>query len=312
MWQRICPKKPDELMQKTAENQLDLLLTDSDQFSRYRYAYPKLRIAFKLPEKTHLAWGILDQKDDSLYLAASNFLQRPRTQRLIERLKDQYHWRMDYPFNYVDIKLFRKAVKTHLPKYLADFQTAGKKHGIDWRLLAAIGYQESHWKRSAKSPTGVRGIMMLTQPTAKEVGVKNRLNPRESIKGGSVYYAHLLSKVPKGISNPNRTLLALAAYNVGLGHVKDAMTIAYELNLPWNSWAHLKMALPLLQQKKWYKNKYVKYGFARGTEAVNYVEKIRHYYDLLKQIQGDGGETAGVTTSSDGGVSYSGGNLPRK
>jgi len=144
--------------------------------------------------------------------------------------------------------------------------------------LAAIGYQESHWKARARSRTGVRGLMMLTRTTAKEMGVKNRLNAEQSIKGGSAYFAKLKKRF-EHINEPDRTWIALAAYNVGAGHVRDAQKITEKQGGDPERWMDLKERLPLLAQKKYYKK--TQFGFARGYEPVEYVQNIRRFYDLL-------------------------------
>jgi membrane-bound lytic murein transglycosylase F len=161
------------------------------------------------------------------------------------------------------------------------FQAAGEKHQIDWTLLAAQAYQESHWDRRARSPTGVRGIMMLTLPTAREVGIKSRLDAQQSISGGAKYLANLRGRLPDEITEPDRTWIALAAYNVGMGHVYDARNLARELGINPDLWHDFRDVLPLLSQKKYYKN--LRYGYARGSEPVRYVQRIRNYHDMLLQ-----------------------------
>ena len=172
------------------------------------------------------------------------------------------------------------------------FKKAAEDVEIDWRLLAAIGYQESLWNERAKSPTGVRGLMMLTQTTAKQMKVKNRLDPAQSIRGGSKYFARVHSRVPAQITEPDRTWFALAAYNVGFGHVEDARIITETRGGDPDRWIDVKENLPLLARKKWYKK--TKYGYARGWEPVKYVENIRQYYEYLI-----GFETKAIRESQD-------------
>jgi membrane-bound lytic murein transglycosylase F len=161
------------------------------------------------------------------------------------------------------------------------FRKYAKQYDLDWRMLVALGYQESLLKADAKSSTGVRGLMMLTRKTAKEMGIKNRLDPESSIKGGAKYFAQTLEKIPSQITEPDRTWLALAAYNVGFYHVEDARIITEKRGLDPNKWIDVKTSLPLLAQRKWHKD--TKYGYARGWEPVRYVENIRSYYDILRR-----------------------------
>ena len=186
-------------------------------------------------------------------------------------------------FNYSDIRTFTRRVETHLPKYEKLFKEAAIRVGFDWRLLASIGYQESLWNPRAKSPTGVRGLMMLTRATARQMKVKNRLDPAQSIRGGAEYIARVHKKVPQRIPEPDRTWLALAAYNVGFGHVEDARIITQRHGGNPDRWIDVKESLPLLARKKWFEQ--TKYGYARGWEPVKYVENIRQYFAYLTDFE---------------------------
>jgi len=177
--------------------------------------------------------------------------------------------------------MFNKRIKSRLPKYEKLFKEAGEKYGIPWYVLAAQSYQESHWNPRAKSFTGVRGLMMLTLSTAKQLGVKNRLDPRESIMGGAKHLKQMIKNVSKEVNGENRLKFALAAYNVGMGHVKDAQTLAKRIGLNQNIWNDLRIVLPLLSQKRYYKS--LKYGYARGSEPVKYVSAIYDYENILQK-----------------------------
>ena len=182
----------------------------------------------------------------------------------------------------VDAQTFLRHVKTRLPRYHEQFMQAGKDHGVPWALLAAQAYQESRWNRNAMSPTGVRGIMMLTRATASDLGVKNRLDPHKSIAGGARYFAQLYRQIPRHIEDPDRTFIALAAYNVGMGHIKDARLLAKRMNKDHNQWSHLRTVLPLLAKKKYYET--LPHRYARGWEPVQYVKRIRAYRKILEHV----------------------------
>jgi len=185
-----------------------------------------------------------------------------------------------YLFDYVDTRAFHRKIKNTLPKYKTIFTKVAKKHDFSWQLLAAQSYQESHWRSNAKSPTGVRGMMMLTRNTAKSLGVSNRLNPYQSINGGAKYLSKLLKQVPENVYEEDKILFALAGYNVGMAHIKDAISLAEELSIDKNRWNEFKTVLPLLTQEKYYKK--LKYGYARGTEPIIYVERILNYKNILE------------------------------
>ena len=181
-----------------------------------------------------------------------------------------------------EIQTFLKHITTRLPHYRKEFQQAEKTTGIPWVLLAAMSYQESKWNRHAKSPTGVRGLMMLTRSTAADLGIQNRLDPKKSIAGGARYLSHLYKRLHRVIQEEDRMFLALAAYNVGIGHVKDAQVLAQRLEKNPNRWDNLKDVLPLLAKKQYYKN--LPHRYARGWEPVQYVTRIREYRKILDQV----------------------------
>mgnify|MGYP002624872028 FL=1 len=181
----------------------------------------------------------------------------------------------------MDTRRFIRRINTVLPKYKDQFKAAARKYDLDWMLLAAQAYQESHWRTNARSPTGVRGIMMLTMNTARELNVKSRLDPVQSIHGGARYFKQLHDRIPEEVQEPDRTWFALAAYNVGMGHIYDARALAQRLGNDPNTWVGLSEVLPLLSQKKYYRT--LKHGYARGREPVIYVQRIRDYHDILHQ-----------------------------
>ena len=178
-------------------------------------------------------------------------------------------------------KIFFKRLKTRFPKYQKHFKKAAEKQKIPWKLLASQSYQESHWNRRAKSPTGVRGLMMLTRRTAASLGIRNRIDPVNSINGGAKYLARMQKSIPKAVVKRDRTFFALAAYNVGLGHIQDARTLARREKKNPNKWKDMRHVLPLLSKKEYYKS--LRYGYARGHEPVKYVQRIRAYHSLLDQ-----------------------------
>ena len=180
-------------------------------------------------------------------------------------------------FDYVDTRAFIRALDSKLPQWSPLFKEYSDE--FDWRLVAALAYQESHWNPLAKSPTGVRGMMMLTLPTAKSVGVTNRLDPKQSVRGGVDYLRRMVSRIPDSIDEHEKIWFALASYNVGYGHMMDARRLTKKQGGNPDAWADVKDRLPLLRQKKYYSQ--TRYGYARGDEARNYVENIRRYYQSI-------------------------------
>ncbi len=184
------------------------------------------------------------------------------------------------PLNAGEVASLKTHMTRRLPQYHELFKNVASNHDLDWHLVAAICYQESHWHPKAKSPTGVRGMMMLTLPTAKEVGVKNRLNAEQSVRGGVRYLKQLKRRLPEALQEPDRTWQALAAYNIGMGHLYDARTLASKAGKNPNSWADVSHFLRKLEDPLWHKQ--TNYGYARGSEPVTYVTNIQRYYRYLQ------------------------------
>lgn len=269
---------PDDLLARLWQKEIRYLVTDSNQIKISRRYYPELRVAFDLTDPAPLAWIFPKGRDDSLLRAAEAFFGRIDDNGQLAWLRERYYGHVG-EFDYVGVRRFLRHVDQRLPEYVDVFREAAERNGIDWRLLAAIGYQESHWNPKAVSPTGVRGIMMLTIRTAAELGIKNRIDPGNSIRGGARYLRRILDRLPANIPEPDRTWFALAAYNVGLGHLEDARAITARRGGNPDRWMDVMESLPLLMQKQWYKD--TRYGYARGREAVQYVQNIRSYYDIL-------------------------------
>lgn len=278
-WQESKDYDSEELLLKVLNGELNYTVVDSNTLAINRRYYPEISIGFSLTKQDKLAWMLSKNSDDSLWASLIEFFGEAHHDGTLLALNDKYYGHIEQ-FNYVDTRLFIEAIEKKLPKYQAIFEQHSQ--GIDWRLLAAISYQESHWNPRARSYTGVRGMMMLTLPTAKQMGIKSRLDVEQSIQGGAKYFKQMLERMPARIQEPDRTWFALAAYNIGLGHLNDARIITQQQGGDPDRWFDVKLRLPLLRQKKFYKN--TKYGYARGDEPVRYVDNIRRYYHTLQAV----------------------------
>lgn len=273
-----------ELMTLVNDGLLDYTIADSNQFQTFRSQFPQLNAAFDISSPEKIAWAFPNSKDNSLYNEAVDFLNEVKNNGVLNQLQDK-HFGYSKNLNYVGICTFRRHVKSRLPALTSFFHQAAEKHNIDWRLLAAVAYQESHWNKHAVSPTGVRGIMMLTRSTAKQMGVTDRLDPQQSIDGGARYLVSRMKRIPARIQEPDKTWMALASYNIGYGHLEDARILTQKQGGNPDRWVDVKERLPLLTQKKWYAQ--TKYGYARGNEPVTYIENVRHYLKMLKELEPD-------------------------
>ncbi|VAW52223.1 Membrane-bound lytic murein transglycosylase F (EC 4.2.2.n1) [hydrothermal vent metagenome] len=281
-WKANHEIESEELLQMVSDEIIDYTIADSNELLLNQRFLINLRIAFDISEPQQLAWALPQTNDKSLYLEVQKFFKKIKENGELTRLIERNYGHVE-SFDYVGTKIFMRHIEKRLPTYRTFFEEASDIQNVDWRLIAAMGYQESHWDPDAVSPTGVRGIMMLTLKTAKELNVKNRLDPESSITGGAKYFKQSLDRMDDAITEPDRTWMAMAAYNVGYAHLQDARKITRKLKKNPNLWIDVKQALPLLAQSKWYKQ--TRFGYARGWEPVRYVENIRSYYDILKWVE---------------------------
>ena len=284
-WKQNSKLESEELLQLVADEVIEYTVADSNEVTLNKRFLLNLRTAFDIGPPQELAWALPKNDDNSLYLAVVKFFELIKTNGELTRLIERAYGHAEN-FDYVGTLYFRRHVDSRLPAYREMFEKAARKNDLDWQLLAAIGYQESHWDPKAVSPTGVRGIMMLTQATAAQLGIKNRLDPASSIRGGARYFAASRKRVPADIQEPDRTWMALAAYNVGYGHLEDARILTEQAGKDPDKWIDVRESLPLLAKRKWYKK--TKHGYARGWEPVRYVENIRSYYDVLRWLVNNG------------------------
>ncbi len=271
----------DDLLRRLANGEIDYTIADSHVFAVLQHFYPDLRVAFSLGPVSHVAWALPKGEDDLRESVASYFAELQSTGAL-DQILDRYYF-ATREFDYVGSRAFVRHYNSRLPKYRDDFLAAEHATGIDWRLLAAMAYQESHWNPAAVSPTGVRGIMMLTEHTADMLDIDDRNDARASIMGGARYFARVQRKVPARIPEPDRSWLAVAAYNLGYGHVEDARILTQTQGANPDSWEQVRERLPLLTDEQWYRR--VQRGYAPGGQAVTYVDNIRRYYEILMWME---------------------------
>lgn len=275
-WETRVDTDEEDLLRQVAEDNSDYTLVSDILLARTQRYYPDIAEAFTVGEPLPVAWIWDKRADHSAQGALLDFFAEQTQSGSLARLHEKYFGHVQQ-FDYVDTRTYLSRIETLLPRYQPLFERhAGE---LDWRLLAAMSYQESHWDPKAESYTGVRGMMMLTEDTAKRVGVTNRLNAEQSIRGGAQYLRSLMSRLPDSIPDAERIWFALAAYNIGLGHVLDVRRLTVQLGQDPDAWAQVKANLPLLHQPKWYSQ--TRYGYARGRETKQFVNNVRQYYQSL-------------------------------
>ena len=279
VWVERDGSETEELLAEVSRGGVQYTLASSTEFALNRVVHPELAIALDLSPERAISWVVSTGAEDRSLLDRVNaFFTGARAEGVVAALLERYYGNHDR-FDYLFSRNFLQHVETRLPRYLEWFQEAAAKYELDWRLLAAMGYQESKWDPGAVSFTGVRGLMQLTEDTAAMMRAGNRLDPRASIFGGARYLARLLDTVPERIPEPDRTWLAVASYNVGFGHVEDARVLAQQHGRDPDRWQDVREFLPLLAQERWYTR--TRRGYARGWEPVRYVDNVQAYLNIL-------------------------------
>ena len=278
-WRVLENEGMTEILRLVNENSIPIAIADSNWVAMYRYLYPEVRVAFDVTGELPVAWIYQRNSDHSLDKSVRSFFKRINKNGSLTKLINRYYQYAE-SFDYVDTRTFIEKIDNRLPNFRDMFIKSAGEMELDWLLLAALSYQESHWNPNAKSPTGVRGLMMLTTDTARSLSVKDRLDPEQSIMGGARYLIKMINRIPERIQGEDRMWFALAAYNIGFGHLEDARRLAQSQGGNPDEWADVSERLPLLADENWHRK--TMHGYARGHEPVKFVKNIRRYYNILK------------------------------
>jgi membrane-bound lytic murein transglycosylase F len=276
-WVALNADQPDPL-EVVTDGDADYAIVDANEFEFARHLYPDATVAFTLPNPRPLKWIVRTDAVDLAQAANGFFISAKASGEFARIVRDASA--ESRGFDYEDAHRFQADIATRLPQLQALFEEAAQTTGLDWRLLAAVGYQESKWQTHAASADGALGIMMLTTDAASTVGVKDRSDQWQNILGGAKYLAQVIATIPNRVGEPDRTWLALAAYNVGYGHLEDARVLAQMRGKDPDSWNDVRAQLPLLADEHWYSR--VKRGYARGWEPAGFVEQVRQYLAVLE------------------------------
>ncbi|GAB4275996.1 MAG: membrane-bound lytic murein transglycosylase MltF [Methylomicrobium sp.] len=279
-WESSEQFSTEQILEKVSNGSVDCTVVESNIVTVNRLHYPNLVNAYTLSEEK-IAWA-LPENSMNLRQYIEDWLAQIQSDSTLKAINERYYGYAEL-FDYHDAAVFLQRVKKRLPKFKSYFKQVAASYNIPWTLLATQAYGESEWNPAAKSPTGVRGLMMLTDSTAKSLGISDRLNPRQSIKGGAKYLQYLLKRIPREVVEEDRIWFAMAAYNIGFAHLIDARELARKMGKNPNVWADIKQILPLLSEKRHFKA--LKYGYAPGKDSVRYIDRIRLYHDLLRKSE---------------------------
>ena len=280
-WQAIENVTSEKLLVQLSTGDIDYAVIPSIDFDLLRLKYPHLNVGFNVGDMHAAAWAFSKHWHPSVHDAMTDFFLEIGDNGIRSKLWRRYYGHL-VSFGFVDARAFLRAYIERLPRFRERFIESANKVAIDWRFLAALSYQESHWDPTARSPTGVRGLMMLTRATARRLGV-SRLDPNEAIDGGARYVADLESRLSPSVPEDERIWFAIAAYNIGRGHLEDARKLTQQRGGDPNLWTDVRRHLPLLSRESVART--TRYGKARGGETVHFVRNIRRYFDTLRQLE---------------------------
>jgi len=287
-WVENVSTDSQSLLQSVADGRVDYTIADSTEFAIAHDANPDLRIAFDFPGSESLAWAVSDHYPGFLNEIGDFFSHLEADGELASIVRHYYLRSADLQF--ASAPIFMQHLQSRLPLYQKWFEEAAAQTSEDWRLLAAIGYQESKWTPGALSASGAKGLMQLSSDTAAAAKMTNPNDARQSIFAGARVLKKIYEKIPAHVTEPDRTWFALAAYNIGYGHLEDARVLAQKAGRDPDSWDDVREFLPLLEQEAWYTQ--TLNGYARGWEPVRYVDNVRGYRDLLEWAWGSNGGKA--------------------
>ena len=265
----------EALIAAVGEGRLDLTVAPSHVLDLELGYRTDVRKAFTLRGSVALGWGVR-RENPQLLAALNEFLEKEYRGLFFNVVYQKYFE------NPIRMRLHRKGRVDHeyadgLSPFDVFVKREAQAHGFDWPLIVAQMYQESRFNPRAKSPAGAIGLMQLLPRTAREFGVRNLRDPEQSIHAGVAYLAWLHSRFESELTVKDRIWFALAAYNAGFGHVRDARQLAGRRGLDRNRWfGNVEEAMRLLSKRAYYRD--APYGYVRGHEVVKYVREIRERY----------------------------------
>ena len=254
----------EELIRQVAMGDIGITLADEHIAQLNRHYYPRARIVSPVSETQAIGWAV-HKKAGKLRREMNRFFKQIKENGTYTEIYNRYFSNLEM-FDYVDVRSYHRRLRTRLPSYQAIVEEAALLNNFDWRLIAAQMYQESHFNPAARSHAGAYGLMQLTRQTAESLGVTDILDPLQNIQAG-VLHLKMLYDFFSNAPEPDRMYIALAAYNVGQGHLRDARDLARRFNLDPNRWASLEQTLPLLRYRKYYKH--ARYGYCGGPSPSN-------------------------------------------
>lgn len=270
----------EQIIQLVAEHEVDKAVALENIARANKWYYPNLDVSIQLTDNKNLAWGV--RKNASQLLSdIDSWLVKFRTTQRFKRIYRKY---------VIDPREHHSNVqKTTADTYSTVFEDIVKRYATDSRynylLISSIIYQESHFNPEARSWAGACGLMQLMPETARRFGVDDISQPEQNIEAGVKFIMWLDARLVKYVpDSQERIKFTLAAYNVGLGHIMDAIRLAQKHGMQPDKWnGNVEIALLQKGNAQYYSDPIVKHGYCRGSETINYVRNVIDRYNNYKK-----------------------------
>ncbi|MDE6207355.1 MAG: transglycosylase SLT domain-containing protein [Muribaculaceae bacterium] len=271
----------EDLIQMVSDGKIPLTVVDSDiaRLNQTYYTGLDVTMPVSLPQRS--SWAVAPDKQwlaDSIDVWFAQASPQRTNEELLKRYFEQSKVSKSVPFDFS---------KGYISQYDNLFKKYAPTIGWDWRLMAAQAYQESKFMPNARSWVGARGLMQIMPATARgyRTPVSKLNNPETSVKVASQLISDLDGYLKKYVPNDSERLkFVIAAYNVGIAHVYDAIALAKKYGLNPQVWDdNVSKAILMKMNPKYYNDPVVRFGYCRGTETVSYVKKITDFYDHARR-----------------------------
>lgn len=272
----------DDLLRLVNDGAIPATVTDENLASMEQMDYPELDLSLPITGSQDIAWAVRPNAPVLLNKINEWLLKKKTKEKLASTYKKYFtDETIDYPSMKWDLPPLKAG---EISPYDSLFKRYAPELGWDWRLLAAVAFQESRFNPNAQSWSGAYGLMQLMPETAVRFGCESTPSPECSVQAATKYFKYLQSMWKKRVPDPNeRTKFILASYNIGQGHIIDAQNLARELGMADTIWdGHVAEALLLKQQEKYYSMPVVKHGYCHAKEPFHFVGKILALFEHYK------------------------------
>ena len=263
---------PSQLLDQVASGQMPFLVSAEASLALRMSGRTDIVETLEIGEQARFVW-YLRASNPALREAISKYFSRSLRgleynlllQRYVESPNDDVAGAPEHPGT-SELSPFDREVRRFATQY-----------GFDWRLIVALMFEESRFNPRAKSSAGALGLMQVLPATAAQFGIDDLLAPERAIEAGVRYLDWLRERFERDLRVEDRLWFALASYNAGVGHVRDARILARQQGLDPDRWfGQVEKALRLLEQPKFAEK--ARYGYVRGGQTVRYVREVRARY----------------------------------